>query len=231
MTKIEKEIRKQLQELKDEKYKSFNHSLIPGVDDEFIGVRTPELKALAKKLSKEKDIQDFLDDLPHHVFEENQLHAFIINEIKDYTEVMSETEKLLPYVNNWATCDQLSPKAFKKDLKDLLKKCKKWIASKETYTIRFGVGMLMRYFLDEEFDDAYPKLVAKIHSDEYYVKMMVAWYFATALAKQYDSVIGYLEDKKLDPWVHNKTISKAIESYRVSDEHKDYLKTLRIKKD
>ena len=117
------------------------------------------------------------------------------------------------------------------DLKDLLKKCKKWIASKETYTIRFGVGMLMRYFLDEEFDDAYPKLVAKIHSDEYYVKMMVAWYFATALAKQYDSVIGYLEDKKLDPWVHNKTISKAIESYRVSDEHKDYLKTLRIKKD
>ena len=231
MTKIEKEIRKQLQELKDEKYKSFNHSLIPGVDDEFIGVRTPELKALAKKLSKEKDIQDFLDDLPHHVFEENQLHAFIINEIKDYTEAMNETEKFLPYVNNWATCDQLSPKAFKKDLKDLLKKCKKWIDSKETYTIRFGVGMLMRYFLDEEFDDAYPKLVAKIHSDEYYVKMMVAWYFATALAKQYDSVIGYLEDKKLDPWVHNKTISKAIESYRVSDEHKDYLKTLRIKKD
>ena len=231
MTKIEKEIRKQLQELKDEKYKSFNHSLIPGVDDEFIGVRTPELKALAKKLSKEKDIQDFLDDLPHHVFEENQLHAFIINEIKDYTEAMNETEKFLPYVNNWATCDQLSPKAFKKDLKDLLKKCKKWIASKETYTIRFGVGMLMRYFLDEEFDDAYPKLVAKIHSDEYYVKMMVAWYFATALAKQYDSVIGYLEDKKLYPWVHNKTISKAIESYRVSDEHKDYLKTLRIKKD
>lgn len=231
MTKIEKEIRKQLQELKDEKYKSFNHSLIPGVDDEFIGVRTPELKALAKKLSKEKDIQDFLDDLPHHVFEENQLHAFIINEIKDYTEAMNETEKLLPYVNNWATCDQLSPKAFKKDLKDLLKKCKKWIASKETYAIRFGVGMLMRYFLDEEFDDAYPKLVAKIHSDEYYVKMMVAWYFATALAKQYDSVIGYLEDKKLDPWAHNKTISKAIESYRVSDEHKDYLKTLRIEKD
>ena len=228
---IRKEIRKELLSLRDEKYRDFNHSLIPGVDDEFIGVKTPELKALAKKLSKREDIRDFLDDLPHHSFEENQLHAFIICQMKDYDEAMQETETFLPYINNWATCDQLSPKAFKKNTKDLDKRIRKWMKSEKTYTIRFGIGMAMRYFLDEEYDPAYLKMVSRIRSDEYYVKMMVAWYFATALAKQYDDAIIYLEEGKLDPWVHNKTISKATESYRISDEQKEYLRSLKIRKE
>ncbi len=166
--------------------------------------------------------------MPHKYFDENQLHAFLISEIKDGSICLKEINKFLPYVDNWATCDQLSPKALGKCKKDLLKNISKWIKSKKTYTIRFGIGMLMQYFLDEEFDKKYLSTVSKIKSKEYYVNMMIAWYFATALAKQYRYAIEYIEKNKLDPWVHNKTIQKAIESYRISPKQKAYLKSLKV---
>jgi len=216
--------------MQDEKYRDFQAGLIPGVDgSEMIGVRTPDLRKYAKKLVKEKAYEDFIKNLPHRYFEENQLHAFIISELKDYSECIESLNCFLPYVNNWATCDQMSPKIFKKHKKELLKEIKKWIASGETYTVRFGIGMLMEHFLDDDFDEKYPKMVSSVKSDEYYVMMMIAWYFATALAKQYDSVIGYIEKKKLDKRTHNKTIQKAVESYRITPEQKEYLKTLKIK--
>ena len=190
--------------MQDEKYRDFQAGLIPGVDgSEMIGVRTPDLRKYAKKLVKEKAYEDFIHKLPHRYFEENQLHAFIISELKDYSECIESLKCFLPYVNNWATCDQMSPKIFKKHKKELLKEIKKWIASGETYTVRFGIGMLMEHFLDDDFDEKYPKMVSSVKSDEYYVMMMIAWYFATALAKQYDSVIGYIEKKKLDKRTHN----------------------------
>ena len=150
--------------------------------------------------------------------------------MKDYDACMNELEKFLPYVNNWATCDQMSPKVFKKHKQELLKHIKVWIKSKETYTIRFGVGMLMEHFLDEDFDPKYPEMLSKLRSDEYYVNMMIAWYFATALAKQYDAVIPYIEQNRLAVWTHNKAIQKSIESYRITPEQKDYLRSLKIKK-
>ena len=194
-----------------------------------IGVRTPELKAMAKEILKSGDYEDFLNDLPHKYFEENQLHAFILSGMKDAESCFEELEKFLPYVDNWATCDQMSPKVFKKHKDELLKRVKEWIRSDETYTVRFGVGMLMEHFLDDDYDVKYPEMVAKLRSDEYYVNMMIAWYFATALAKQYDTIIPYIEKKKLDKWTHNKAIQKSVESYRITDEQKTYLKTLKIK--
>lgn len=230
--KITSEIRAKLNKKKDSKYKNFQAKLIPTVKPEsIIGVRTPELKKLAKEYIKKDQINKFLKDLPHKYFDENQLHAFLISEIKDGSICLKEINKFLPYVDNWATCDQLSPKALGKCKKDLLKNISKWIKSKKTYTIRFGIGMLMQYFLDEDFDKKYLSAVSKIKYKEYYVNMMIAWYFATALAKQYRYAIEYIEKNKLDPWVHNKTIQKAIESYRISPKQKTYLKSLRVAKE
>ena len=228
---VREDIVKELSELRDEKYGSFQGSLIPGIDQKtVIGVRTPQLRALAKKLAKDPDIERFLNDLPHAYFEENQLHAFVISLTRDFDKCVKQVEDFLPYVDNWATCDQLSPGVFRKNTAELIPYIKRWMASEKTYTVRFGIGMLMRYYLDELFKPEYPVMVAEIRSDEYYVNMMIAWYFATALAKQYDSVITYIEERKLDPWVHNKSIQKSVESYRISDEHKEYLKTLKIRK-
>ena len=223
------EIRDELFRLQDSKYRDFQAGLIPGASpDIMVGVRTPELRKLAKQLAKEENIQEFLDDLPHRYFDENQLHAFIISEIKDYDTCMQEVERFLPYVDNWATCDHMSPKVFRKHRPELLEKIREWIRSDHTYTIRFGIGMLMAHFLDEDFDPAYPEMVASVQSEEYYVNMMIAWYFATALAKQYDAVLPYIEENRLDVWTHNKTIQKSIESFRVTPEHKAYLRSLKI---
>ena len=224
------EIRTRLFELQDIKYRDFQSGLIPTAEKEtFIGVRTPDLRKYAKELAKTEGIDEFLNDLPHKYFDENQLHAFIISEIKDYAECVKQVDRFLPFVDNWATCDQMSPKVFKKHKEDLLKEIPKWLKSDKTYTIRFAIGMLMQHFLDEDFDEKYLKEVSKIRSDEYYINMMIAWYFATALAKQYESTILYIQDHRLDVWTHNKTIQKAIESYRITDEVKEYLRGLKIK--
>ena len=222
-------IQEELFKLQDLKYREFQSKLIPDVDKEnIIGVRTPDLRKLAKEILK-NNYNDFLNDLPHKYYEENQLHMFIISEIKNYDECLKRFNEFLPYVDNWSTCDQSLPKVFKKNSDKLINEIKKWIKSKETYTIRFGISMLMRVYLDKEFDKKYLEMVSKIKSKEYYVNMMIAWYFATALAKQYDATITYIENKKLDKWIHNKSIQKALESYRVTSEHKEYLKSLKIK--
>ena len=215
-------------ELQDKEYQRLQYKIIPNIDN-IIGVRTPELRKLAKQLIKENNYKLFLNNLPHKYFDENQLHAFIISEIKDYDECIKYINDFLPYIDNWATCDQMSPKILKKHKEELIKYIKVWIKSKKTYTIRFGIGMLMEHFLDENFNKTYLELVSKIRSNEYYVNMMIAWFFATALAKQYEETIKYIENKKLDIWVHNKTIQKAIESYRIRESQKEYLKTLKIK--
>ena len=224
------EIRKELFALQDEKYRAFQVKLFPTLDpDTIIGVRTPELRSYAKKLLKEEEISSFLSDLPHRYFDENQLHAFIVSEMKDYGRCIGEVSFFLPYVDNWATCDQMSPKVFKKHLPELLECIREWIGSGKTYTIRFAVGMLLEHYLDDAFDLKYPEMVALIRSSEYYVNMMIAWYFATALAKQYEAILPFIEGRKLDAWTHNKAIQKAIESYRITPEQKEYLKTLKIR--
>lgn len=214
--------------LKDAKYAEFQCKLIPNIPrDSIIGVRTPQLKQMAKEMFRAGNADAFLNELPHAYFEENQLHAFILNQIKDFNLCITKTELFLPYVNNWATCDQLSPAVFAKHTDSLLPYIKKWIGTNNTYTVRFGICMLMRHYLDKNFDEAYPLIVSKIVSDEYYVNMMVAWYFATALAKQFDAVVPFVENRTLPAWTHKKTIQKACESYRLTDEQKEYLKTLR----
>ena len=224
------DLQKRLKQLQDEKYRDMQVKIIPNIDPKsIIGVRTPELKALAKEIFRSGEYTGFLKDLPHKYFEENQLHAFVISEIKDPKECIGELEKFLPYVDNWATCDQMSPKIFKKHKELLLSHIKKWIGSDEPYTIRFATGMLMQHFLDEDFDIHYPEMVASLRSDEYYVNMMIAWYFATALAKQYESILPFIEEKRLDDWTHNKAIQKSVESYRISDEQKDHLRSLKVK--
>ncbi len=226
----EKEIREELFSLQDTGYRDFQSKLIPTVDPAtVIGVRTPALRKFAKQLYKEKAADEFLSVLPHEYFDENQLHAFIISEIRDYDRCVEEINRFLPFIDNWATCDQLSPVVFKRHRNELLDEIKTWIASDEAYTIRFGIGMLMQHYLDDDFDPTYPDMVASIRSDEYYVNMMIAWYFATALAKQYDTILPYIKDKRLDTWTHNRTIQKAVESYRITPEQKTYLKTLKIK--
>ena len=228
---INDEIRRRLFALQDIKYRDFQAKLIPGkTADVMIGVRTPELRKLAKEFAAREDIEEFLNDLPHKYFDEDQLHAFIISGMKDYERCMAETERFLPYVDNWATCDQMSPKIFKKHRDDLAMKADRWLDSKETYTVRFAIGMLMEHFLEEDFGIKYPERVADIRSDEYYINMMIAWYFATALAKQYEAILPYIENKRLEDWTHNKTIQKAIESYRITPNQKEYLRTLKIKK-
>ena len=215
----------------DIKYRDFQAPLFPNIDKErMIGVRTPELKKLAKELFGSELANKFIETLPHQYFDENQLHAFLISLIKDYKTCLKEVERFLPYIDNWGTCDQLSPKVFAKHKEELVVDIKRWIKSKHTYTVRFAIGMLLGLYLDESFKEDYLELVSGVKSDEYYINMMIAWYFATALAKQYDSTIKYIEDKQLDPWVHNKTIQKAVESYRITNEQKAYLKSLKITK-
>lgn len=225
------EIRNELFKMQDVAYRDFNSKLIPTVDKSlFIGVRTPELRKYAKQLAKREDIEEFLHLLPHKYFDENQLHAFIVSEIKDFNSCVDKVNEFLPYIDNWATCDQLSPKVFKKHHKELINYIEIWLKSDKVYTVRFGIGMLMEHFLDEDFDISYLETVSNIRSDEYYVNMMIAWYFATALAKRYENIIPFIENRRLDIWTHNKAIQKAVESYRISTERKTYLKELKVKK-
>ena len=215
----------------DLKYRDFQAPLIPNLDKSiFIGVRLPELKKMAKQIGNENLAKSFIKELPHHYYDENQLHAFIISNIKDYDSCIKEIETFLPYVDNWAVCDTMKPNIFKKNKGKLINKIKEWLKSEHIYTKRFAIGMLMSLYLNEDFKEEYLELVSKVKSEEYYLNMMIAWYFATALAKQYKTAIKYIEDKKLSPWVHNKTIQKAVESYRISDEQKTYLKSLKITK-
>ncbi|MBP5574326.1 MAG: DNA alkylation repair protein [Bacilli bacterium] len=215
----------------DIKFRDFQAPLFPTIDKErIIGVRTPDIKQLAKELYGKDTANEFIKELPHYYFDENQLHVFLISRIKDYQECLKEVNKFLPYIDNWATCDTLDPKVFAKHKEELLIEIKCWLKSKHTYIVRFAIGMLLGYYLDDCFKEEYLDWVSSIKSEEYYINMMIAWYFATALAKQYPYAIKYIEEKKLSLWVHNKTIQKAVESYRVSDEQKTYLKSLKIAK-
>ena len=222
------EIQKHLFELQDMAYRDFHSRLMPGIDKEtIIGIRVPVLRKYAKSIAGTELSEKFIKELPHHYYEENNLHMMLITRIKDYDRCISEIERFLPYIDNWATCDFPAPKCFENHKEELLPVIKCWIASSETYTIRYGIGMLMRLYLDEDFEPEYVKLVAGVESDEYYVNMMIAWYMATALAKQWDAVIPYIEEHRMSDWVHRKTIQKAVESYRITDEQKRYLKGYR----
>jgi len=224
MAKLTEELLK----LGDSKYKEFNSKLVPNIDkDRIIGVKNPKVKQLIK--SNKEDIDEFLNELPHYYNEENVLHGYLLSSIKDYDETISELNRFLPYIDNWSVCDIIKPKSFKKNRDKLINQIKIWIKSDHTYTVRFGLLMLMTHYLDEDFKKEYLLLPLSIHTDEYYINMMIAWYYATALAKQYDETIKIIENKKLDTWIHNKTIQKAKESFRVSDKQKEYLNTLKIK--
>lgn len=220
-------IQEQLFALQDKKYQQFQQKLIPNIAPErIIGVRTPDLRRLAKQIP-EKDA--FKKALPHAYFEEDQLHSFLLAEGKDFGKTIEAVDAFLPYVSNWATCDQLTPKVFKKHHGELLPHIRRWLASDHLYTVRFGIKMLMDHFLDGDFEPEYPELVAPITSEEYYVRMMQAWYFATALAKQYDAIVPFIVDCRLEKWTHNKAIQKAVESYRITDEQKAFLRTQKVK--
>lgn len=224
-----KEVEKQLFEMQDLKYRDFHAGLMPNIDkNRIIGVRTPQLRKFAKEYGKTENAKTFLTVLPHQYYEENNLHGLLIEQIKEYDSALDELERFLPYIDNWATCDMLAMKVVKKHLDLFIKKIYQWLESKHTYTIRFAIGMLMRYYLEDTFQIEYARKVAEICSEEYYVNMMRAWYFATALAKQYEQVIPFLEERQLDVWTHNKTIQKCVESYRITPEQKEYLKTLKI---
>ena len=222
------QMQKELFALQDLKYRDFHSKLLPGVDKEtIIGIRTPVLRKFAKEFSKRKEAEEFLQDLPHQYYEENNLHMMIITGIKDYDKCLEEIKKFVPYINNWATCDLPLPKCFGKHKEELLPQIREWIASDHTYTIRYGLGTLMSLYLDENFKPEYLELTASVRSEEYYVNMMMAWYFATALAKQWEATVPYIEQRKLPQWVHRKTIQKAVESYRITSEQKTYLKSFR----
>ena len=213
---------------KDDKYRDFQSNLVPNISkDTILGVRTPDMRKIAKDMFNTDEGKKFLKKLPHKYYEENLVHFFMIAMIKDFDECVKETERFLPYIDCWPVCDQSSPKAFKKKHDELLPLIKKWIDSDHVYTSRFGMRMLMNEFLGEDFKPEYLKWVASKKGEDYYLKMMVAWYFATALAKQYDATIPFFEKHVLDDWCHKKAIQKAVESFRVTDEHKEYLKSLR----
>lgn len=221
-------IYKELQALKEKEYADFQAKLVPTIEPSTIlGIRVPKLRALAKSYIRDQECQVFLDSLPHNYYDENMLHAILISEMKDYDKCINRLEVFLPYVDNWAVCDIMSPKLFKRYREDLMTRIKVWMASEETYTIRFGLGMLMAHFLDEDFRPEYLDMASSIRSDEYYVNMMIAWLFATALAKQWEVSLPYIEDKRLDDWTHKKAIQKARESLRISKEKKEYLKGLK----
>ncbi|WP_311525983.1 DNA alkylation repair protein [uncultured Parvimonas sp.] len=218
--------------LQDIEYKNFNAKLIPTVDkDLIIGVRTPDLRNYAKKLFKEDEKRSFkfLNSLPHKYYEENNLHGFLIEQIKDFDLAMEYTENFIPFIDNWATCDSFCLKVFKKYVNETYEKILLWIKSDKTYVVRYGIGLLLSNYLDENFKEEHLKIVSKIRSEEYYINMMIAWYFATALAKKWDSTIFFIENKKLDDWTHNKAIQKAIESRRITEEEKSYLRSLKVK--
>ena len=222
------DITKRLFGLRDENYAAFQSRLTPGVPPEtFIGVRLPLLRKLAKEYAGEPASDLFLKELPHQYYDENMLHALLISAMKETETMLSCLEAFLPYVDNWTVCDTLSPKAFKNNQVRLLDRTKAWIHSPHLYTVRFGIKTLMTFYLDEAFRPEYLALPASVHSEEYYVNMMTAWFFATALAKQWEAAVPYLENNVLDVWTHNKTIQKAIESYRITDEQKQYLRTLK----
>ena len=224
------DLKNKLFSLQDANYQSFQYKLIPTVKpDSIIGVRTPMLRAIAKELYRDDYKDCFLSSLPHEYFEENQIHSFLIGLEKDYDKCLEMVNNFLPYIDNWATCDQSTPKALIKRPSKTIEEIKKWIGSGKTYYIRYGVGVLLALFLDKEYDSEFLEIVSKIKSDEYYVQMMQAWFFATALAKHYDDAIKYIEEGRLDRIVNNLTIKKAIESYRISEDQKEYLRKYRIK--
>ena len=233
MSEIIRKVQKDLFEMQDLKYRDFHSKLMPTVEKEkVIGVRTPQLRKYTSfflKLSSQTEIETFMHTLPHKYYEEDNLHGFIIERIKDYEECIDALNAFLPYIDYWATCDMMNPKVLKKEPERLLGQIKRWLKAKETYVVRFAMGCLMNYYLDEYFKAECPEMVAEVQSDEYYIQMMQAWYFATALAKQYNTILPYLLEHKLSMWVHNKTIQKAVESYRITTEQKDYLKTLKRK--
>lgn len=221
-------IKESLLALRDAKYKRFQENLIPTVSaDRIIGVRTPALRSLVREIEAAGDADAFLDHLPHDWFEEDQLHAFLISDIRNFDRCIQEVERYLPLIDNWATCDQLSPRVFRRNQEKLLPHIATWLEDKHSYTIRFAVKMLMDHFLDDAYDPCYPERLCRIRSDEYYVNMMIAWYFATALAKQYDSILPFIKKRKLPTWVHHKTIQKALESRRITLEQKVLLRSLR----
>jgi len=227
---IKDNITKKIFELSDEKYRVFQARLMPNIDIEnIVGVRVPILRDYAKQLYKAGEYDLFLNKLPHKYYDENNLHSFLICNIKDFDRCISEIEKFLPYIDNWATCDMLNPGILKKHKPELLVHIKKWIVSDKTYTVRFAIEMLMNHFLDDNFSTEHFEMVSKVRSEEYYVNMMVAWYFATALSKKYDEAIKIIENRVLDRWTHNKTIQKGIESRRLTEVQKEYLRTLKIK--
>ena len=216
--------------LQDKEYQTFQSKLMPTVLSEtVIGVRTPLLRQLAKELAGTPQAENFLQSLPHKYYEENNLHAFLVEKIRDYDTALTETERFLPYIDNWATCDCFCPKVFAKHREELLVSIRRWLDSDKLYTVRYAMGMLMRYYLDEEFRPEYLVWVASVHSEEYYLNMMRAWYFATALAKQPDATMPWLTERRLDVWTHNKTIQKAVESFRIHPEMKQQLRELRIR--
>ena len=221
-------LQKQLFELQDLKYRDFHSKLMPETDKEtVIGIRTPVLRKFAKEFAGTLEAEAFLRQLPHRYYEENNLHMMLITGIKDYEKCMEEIQRFLPCIDNWATCDYPAPKCFARHKDQVLEEAKRWISSGETYVIRYGIGMLMRLFLDEDFSSEYLEMTAAVQSQEYYVNMMIAWYFATALAKQWDAAVPYIEQHRLSDWVHKKTIQKAVESYRITSEQKEYLKGYR----
>lgn len=221
------ELLQKLFSLRDPVYQSFQTRILPNIPAEsIIGTRTPELRQIAKSMD---DSQYFLSALPHTYFEENQIHAFLLSEKKDFDETIQAINSFLPYIDNWSTCDQLSPKVFRKHHSELLPYIQQWLHSTDTYAIRFAIKVLMDHFLEEDFSPEHPDWVASVHSEEYYIRMVIAWYFATALAKQYDAVYPYLTGYRLEKWIHNKTIQKAVESFRISQTQKEQLKKLRIR--
>lgn len=209
----------------EEEYREFSSKLMPTVEkSRVIGIRTPLLRKFAKNL---ENYEDFLEELPHKYYEENNLHAFLIEKEKNFERCIEKLNAFLPYVDNWATCDSLKPKVLKKEPKKLLIHIKRWLISKDVYAVRYAVNLLMSFYLDENFEREYLMMVADVKSEEYYINMMRAWYFATALAKQYEETLPFIEKKKLDKWTHNKTIQKTIESLRITKEQKEYLKVLK----
>ena len=221
-------IRAQLFALQDKEYQIFHSRLMPTLLPEtVIGVRVPLLRKLAKQLTDTPEAEAFVQDLPHFYYEENALHAFLLESVRDFGTALAATERFLPYVDNWAVCDSFSPKVFAQHKPELLTAIRRWLGSDQVYTVRYGIGMLMRYYLDDAFSPEYLAWAAAVHSEEYYVNMMIAWYLATALAKQWEAAIPYLEKRVLSDWVHRKTIQKAVESYRITPEQKVYLKSLR----
>ena len=223
------DLKKILFSMADEKYRDFQSGLIPTVPKEkIIGIRTPVLRKFAKEFSETPQAEEFLKNLPHYYYEENNLHAFLLEFITDYEKAAEKVTEFLPFVDNWATCDSMSPKIFRKHKAELPEQIEKWLLAEDTYSVRFGIKMLMEHFLGEDFRPEYAERVAEIKSEEYYIRMMQAWYFATALAKNYREVLPFIENRRLEKWTHNKAIQKAVESYRITDEQKAYLRKLKM---